>query len=66
MELKKSIVNIDDMNTTIIRLREIIQKKTEQIDNYKKRNRASHLSDSEGDLYDDFCMIDDIYVTKGN
>ena len=54
------------MNTTIIRLREIIQKKTEQIDNYKKRNRASYLSDSEGDLYDDFCMIDDIYVTKGN
>ena len=54
------------MNTTIIRLREIIQKKTEQIDNYKKRNRTSYLSDSEGDLYDDFCMIDDIYVTKGN
>lgn len=61
-ELKKSIVNIDDMNTTIIRLREIIQKKTEQIDNIKKLNRTSYVSDSDGDLYDDFCMIDDRFV----
>ena len=64
IELKKNIVNIDDMNTTIIRLREIIQKKTEQIDNIKKQNRTSYVSDSDGDLYDDFCMIDDRYVKR--
>ena len=52
------------MNTTLLDLERLSRKQT--VDNYKKRNRASYLSDSEGDLYDDFCMIDDIYVTRGN
>ena len=51
------------MNTTIIDL-EIIQKQNRLI--IIKNEIGCYLSDSEGDLYDDFCMIDDIYVTKGN